>query len=124
MAKAEVVRLSPEEELAQKRAIYDKMSPRRRKWIDKIGFDKWDPFQTPKDPIDIRKDITNRTPQELATMFLRSRQDHEGYGEQYASGALEMAVGLLRRDPRYLGMFYYSQWYQTLLDKEGKTYDD
>lgn len=124
MAKAEVVRLSPEEELEQKTIIYEKMSPRRRKWIDKIGFDKWDPFAAPKDPIDIRKEVTNRTPQELATLFLRSRPDHEGYGEQFASGAMELAMGLLRRDSRFAGMYEYANWYRQLLEKEGKKYDD
>lgn len=119
-----VVAMSPEENEAQKLAIYEKMSPRRRKWIDKIGFDKWEPFAPPKDPLDIRKDATQRTPQELATLFLRDRPDAKGYGETYASGAMEMAVGLLRRDARYIGMYEYSHWYQRLLEKEGKTYED
>ncbi len=124
MAKAQVVRLSPEEELEQKKFIYEKMNPRRRKWIDKIGFDKWDPFAAPKDPIDIRKEATNHTPQELATMFLRSRPDDQGYGEQFASGAMELAMGLLRRDSRFQGMFEYALWYNQLLQQEGKHYDD
>ena len=50
-----------DEEALRKQAIFDSMSPRRQKHILKRGFDKWDPFQEPKDPIDIRQDKTKRT---------------------------------------------------------------
>ena len=50
-------KLSPEEEAQRKQAIFDRMSPRRQKHILKLGFDKWDPFQEPKDPIDIRQQL-------------------------------------------------------------------
>ena len=39
-----------EEQEKQKRAIYESLSPRRKKFIDRIGYEKWDPFQEPKDP--------------------------------------------------------------------------
>ena len=40
-----------EEAESRKKAVFDNMSPRRQKHILKKGFDKWDPFQVPKDPI-------------------------------------------------------------------------
>ncbi|TVM17164.1 hypothetical protein DPQ33_10255 [Oceanidesulfovibrio indonesiensis] len=110
--------LTPEQE-EQKRAIYEKMNPRRRKFVDRIGYDKWDPFAMPKDPIEIRKDPTNRTVQQLVTDFLRSREAHQGYSEAYASGAMELAVGVLRREDRYEGMLEFGAWYKNLMEKEG-----
>ena len=49
---------SPEEAEKRKRAVFESMSPRRQKHILKKGYEKWDPFAEPKDPIDIRKDKT------------------------------------------------------------------
>lgn len=34
-----------EEQEKLKREIYERMNPRRRKFIDRIGYDEWDPFQ-------------------------------------------------------------------------------
>jgi hypothetical protein len=56
---------SAEEAEKRKKAIFDSMSPRRQKHILRKGYAKWDPFQEPKDPIDIRKDKTRRTTQML-----------------------------------------------------------
>ena len=44
---------------------YERMNPRRRKFIDRIGYDEWDPFQKPNDPMDIRVDPSKRTTQQL-----------------------------------------------------------
>lgn len=56
--------LTEEQELL-KREIYERMNPRRRKFIDRIGYDEWDPFQKPNDPMDIRVDPSKRTTQQL-----------------------------------------------------------
>ena len=47
---------TPEERAARKKAVFDAMAPRRQKHILRRGFDKWDPFLEPKDPIEIRRD--------------------------------------------------------------------
>ena len=47
----------------RKKAIFDAMGRRNQKAILRRGYDKWDPFQEPKDPIDIRKDKSKRTTQ-------------------------------------------------------------
>ncbi|MBU4258896.1 MAG: hypothetical protein L6263_08095, partial [Desulfobacteraceae bacterium] len=73
--------ISPEEEEKRKRAIFDNMSPRNQKYILKKGYDKWDPFQEPKDPIDIRKDKTKRTSQMLIREFLQLK-DQETYSNE------------------------------------------
>ncbi len=112
-----------DEQIAQKRAIYESLGARSRKFIDRIGFDKWDPFQLPNDPIDIRLDPTRRTTQQLVTEFLRSRSADKGYSQVYASGAMECALGLLQRQDRFIGMFEFSVWYNDLMQREGVSYD-
>jgi hypothetical protein len=43
-------------------------------FIKKKGYEKWNPFMEPKDPIDIRKDQSNRTSQMLVREFLQSQK--------------------------------------------------
>jgi len=102
----------------RKKAVFDSMSSRRQKHILKKGYDKWDPFEEPKDPIDIRKDKTKRTTQMLVREFLQSR-DSDGYSNSYGRGVLEMAVGIINDDDRFLGMYEFARWHQALLKKEG-----
>lgn len=105
------------EEDIRKKAIYDTMSPRRQKHISKKGYDKWDPFEMPKDPIDIRKDKTKRTSQMLVREFLQSRSSGE-YSNEYGRGVLEFCLGIINDDERYKGMFEFAAWYIELLKKE------
>lgn len=102
----------------KKKAIFDSMSPRRQKHILKKGYEKWDPFQEPKDPIDIRTDKTKRTSQMLVREFLQTRKEGE-YNNSYGRGVLDMCIGIVNDDDRYRGMFEFSCWYQDLLRKEG-----
>ena len=109
---------SPEETDMRKKAVFDSMAPRRQKHILKKGYDKWDPFEEPKDPIDIRKDQTKRTTQELVREFLQSRSSEE-YSNAYGRGVLEMAIGIINDDDRFIGMYQFAHWHQELLKKEG-----
>lgn len=109
---------SPEEINERKKAVFESMSPRRQKHILKKGYEKWDPFQEPKDPIEIRKDPSKRTTHMLVQEFLHSRT-HEEYSNSYGSGVLEMALGLINDDDRCRGMYEFSCWYRELLKKEG-----
>ena len=106
------------DELEKKKAIFDSMSPRRQRHILKKGYDRWDPFQEPKDPIDIRRDATRRTSQMLVREFLQSRPLPQ-YSNAYSRGVLEICLGIINEDERFLGMFEFSCWYQDLLRKEG-----
>jgi hypothetical protein len=111
------------EDEANKRAIYERLSPRRKKFIDRIGYEKWDPFQEPKDPIEIRKDPSKRTTQQLIREFLQT-QPHRTNNTAYSSGALELALGLVNRQDRSIGMYEFSVWYHELLKREGIDYGD
>ncbi len=111
-------KISPEEEEKRKTAIFENMSPRRQKHILKKGYENWDPFQEPKDPIDIRKDKTKRTTQSLVTEFLQ-KKDFEEYSNAYGRGVFELCLGLINNDDRFKGMYEFSIWYQELLKREG-----
>lgn len=109
---------SPEEVERRKKMVFDSMSARRQQHILKQGYDKWDPFQEPKDPIDIRKDKTKRTTQTLVREFLQTRPG-EAQNNAYNRGVLELALGIVNNEDRFRGMFEFARWYHELLKKEG-----
>ena len=103
----------------KKKAIFDTMSPRRQRYIlKKVGYERWDPFEKPKDPIDIRTDKTKRTAQMLVSEFLRSRGT-QTHSSSYGRGVLEMAIGLINDDDRYAAMYEFALWHKRLLKEEG-----
>ena len=106
----------------QKRAIFESMSERHQKRILKKGYDDWNPFEPPKDPIDIRKDATQRTSQMLIQEFLDSRGE-TAHSNQYGRGVVEICLGLINREDRFVAMFEFSCWYKALLEKEGLSLD-
>ena len=108
---------SPEED-KRKTAIFERMAPRRQAHIMKKGYDRWDPFQEPKDPIDIRKDKTKRTSQMLIREFLQTR-DPEICSNEYSRGVLDLCLGIINEQERFKGMYEFSCWYQDLLKREG-----
>ena len=112
------ITMENEEKEKRKRAVFDNMSERRRKHILKLGYEKWDPFQEPKDPIDIRKDKTRRTTQELIRAFLQ-HTDSQNYSNEYGQGAFDLCLGIVNENERSLGMFDFACWYLEQLKKEG-----
>lgn len=117
LPKGAVVGNAFDEKEKQKQAIFNALSPRRKKFINKIGYDKWDPFQEPKDPIDIRRDRTKRTTKQLVQEFLKTVEP-ENYSNAYGRGVLEIALGVVNDEDRFRGMFEFSCWYRDLLIKE------
>ncbi len=101
----------------KKKAIFDTMGKRGQKQILKTGYEKWDPFQDPKDPIDIRKDKTKRTSQELIRKFL-SGIDHDEYSNSFAQGAFEMCLGIINEEEKIRGMYEFALFYCDILKKE------
>ncbi|MDL2272901.1 hypothetical protein LJC23_07735 [Desulfovibrio sp. OttesenSCG-928-I05] len=101
----------------RKRAIYETMSPRGKRFVDKLGFDAWDPFQEPKDPLDIRTDVTRRTTQQLVRLFLQSRNGP--VDNAYSQGVLDCALGLVNKDEKFRGVYEFCLWYNELLRSEG-----
>lgn len=109
--------LTSEEEL-RKKAIFDAMSPRRQKHIKKKGYDQWDPFIEPKDPIEIRKDKTKRTSRMLFNEFFHANPV-ENYSNEYGRGVLEICMGMVNEEERFRGMYDFVCWYRELLKREG-----
>lgn len=111
--------VSPEEEAQLKKAIYDKISPRRRKFIDRMGYDNWDPFSMPKDPIEIRKDSgTQMTAAQLIREFTATLGERK-MSPAFQAGIAEMALGVIKEDDRLMAMYEFSLWYKELTRKEG-----
>ncbi len=104
------------ESAQRKQAIFAGMSPRRQKHILKRGYEQWDPFEEPKDPIDIRKDATQRTTQQLVREFLQ-QCGQDKYSNAYGRGVLEIALGIINGDERFIGMYEFAKWYAEELKK-------
>lgn len=103
-----------------KKAIYDKLSSRRKKFIDKIGYENWDPFQEPNNPIDIRTDVTKRTAQELINEFFRyCSKTNKNINSSYKQGVYECCMGIFRADEKYKGIYDFCLWYMTQLQDQG-----
>lgn len=96
------------------------MSPRRRKFIDRLGYDQWDPFQAPKEPLDLRKDRTQRTLQELIRDFMR-QNNGAARDKDWQNGAMECALGIIRKDGKYQGIYDFCLWYQKILEEETRS---
>lgn len=111
------VRVFNSDEEEQKRVMYENMAPRRKRFIDRIGYDKWDPFQLPKDPMDIRQDLTKRTTQELVRDFLQTR-DRATLGNDYARGVLECALGMVNKDDKFRGIYDFCLWYRSQINDQ------
>lgn len=103
----------------RKKMIFDAMSPRRQKHVMKKGYERWDPFAEPKDPINMRMDKTKRTSQMLIQDFFQSR-DLDEHGADYRKGAFEICMGIINEDEKFLGMYDFACWYQEELKKRGK----
>lgn len=107
------------EQAALKRQIYEQMAPRRRKFVDRIGYENWDPFQEPNHPMDMRVDVTRRTARQLVNAFSRDRAE-SAQDAAYRKGVMECAVGVVTRDEKFRGIFDFCLWYRDLLKKEGR----
>jgi len=110
----------PNEEEIRKKAVFSGMSPKRQKQILNKGYEKWDPFTPPKDPIDLKGGMLEKNTYELIREFFQSRST-ECYGKEYGKGALDICLGIMNKEERFLGMFDFICWYQDRLRREDHT---
>ena len=47
----------------------------------------------------------------------------EGYSNAYGRGVLEMCLGIINNDERYIAMLEFATWYNALLEREGAQRD-
>ena len=109
-----MTRLSPEEEEKRKKAIFDGMSAKRQNNILAKGYDEWDPFQKPKDPLDMRTNKNKNTAVKLVKEFLLTCS-HEKYSNAYGQGVWDICVGIISGDERYRAMHEFSCWYRDFM---------
>lgn len=102
----------------KKKEIFESMGKRSQKYIMKIGFENWNPFEEPKDPLDIRKDVSKRTINDLIHEFMLTRRE-EKTSVAFGEGVHEIAMALMARNDKYRGMYEFSLWYHNLLKNEG-----
>jgi len=50
--------------------------------------------------------------------FLQSRSSEE-CSNAYSRGVLEIALGIVNEEDRFIGMYEFSSWYRNLLIEEG-----
>ena len=110
---------TPEQAEERKRALYEAMAPRRRKFVDRIGYENWNPFQEPLDPLDIRRDVTGHTAQELTEKYLRDRGGVPS--PEYRQAANTFNVELVANPARVKPLLDYCLWYAALLERHGKS---
>lgn len=108
-----------------KKEIFMRMNPRRRKFVERIGYENWDPFQKPNDPLDMRADEAGHTISQLAGAFKRSLPACHDASDEYMKGAMECAAGLIKKDDRYQGIYDFCLWYADFMntgeDKDERT---
>ncbi|MGE4554144.1 MAG: hypothetical protein AB7D57_13620 [Desulfovibrionaceae bacterium] len=110
---------SPEQVETWKREMYEKLSARQRKWVDRLGYENWDPFQKPMDPIDIRVETTGLTATQLAGLFLQERAG--SIGSDYRENISRFTVELVMNFERVRPIYDFCTWYAERLARHGKT---
>lgn len=86
----------------KKRAVFDAMSPRSRKRILDKGYENWDPFILPKDPVDIRMAQHRETALSLIRGFLHACPP-EKRSNEYEQGAWEASMGIVVGNDHWRG---------------------
>jgi len=110
-----MARLTPEEE-TKKRELFEGLSPKAQQRILKRGYDNWDPFMMPKEPLGYKlkqeakgERVRVDSGHELHERFFAERRIVD-YSPEYVKGVLEISQGLYRGIDRYQGMFDFSCW--------------
>ena len=118
-----MAKLTAEEE-EKKRLIFEGMSPKAQERILKKGYDGWDPFMKPKEPLGYKlrqeskgEEFTLDSGHELYERFFAGRKITD-YSAEYVKGVLEIAEGIFREKDSYRGMYDFSCWYANRRKKE------
>ena len=93
----------------KKKAIFDGMSRRGQKWVLKVGYENWDPFEKPKDP---RERIFSSASVKAGTLV---REYYESAGGKEESVAVnrelfELCLGLLHGEGRAKTVVDFCAW--------------
>lgn len=108
---------TPEQLEEQKRAMYEKLSPRRRRFVDRIGYENWDPYQAPFDPIDIRTDALGMSTHDLIKNYYRTLPAPPD--PDYMQTLSEFMVLLVMNIEKVRPILEFSDWYNAQLKSRG-----
>jgi len=108
---------TPEQLEEQKRAMYERLSLRRRRFVDRIGYNCWDPFQAPFDPIDIRTDALGLTAHELLNKYFKTLPAIPD--PDYMQTLSEFMVMLVMNVEKVRPILEFSDWYNAQLKERG-----
>ncbi len=108
---------TPEQIEEQKRAMYERLSPRRRRFVDRIGYENWDPYQAPFDPIDIRTDVLGLTTHNLLSRYLATLPAEPD--PDYKQTLSEFMVLLVMNVEKVRPILEFSDWYNARLQERG-----
>ncbi len=103
----------------QKRQMYERMSPRRRRFVDRIGYENWNPYQEPFDPIDIRVDAMGFTTHDLLNRYMKSLPAKPD--PDYMQTLSEFMVLLVMNIEKVRPILEFSDWYNARLRERGIT---
>jgi hypothetical protein len=124
-----MAKLTPEEE-KKKRELFEGMSPKAQQRILKRGYDNWDPFMMPKEPLAYKlkqeakgEQVRVDSGHELYERFFAERRI-TSYSAEYVKGVLEISQGLYRGIDRYQGMYDFSCWYEVWRKRQGQDEGD
>lgn len=109
--------ISPDEMEDRKQYMYEKMSKRRRKFVDRMGYENWDPFAAPFDPIDIRTDKTGYTSHQLTRLYIAESGMHDN--QEYIDQINEFNVMMVMNFEKVRPIYEYCIWYEEHLKKHG-----
>ena len=107
----------PGQKEKQKKAIFDSMSKRGQKYVMRIGYENWDPFQEPKDP---REAIFGQQAMTARGLIQEFYETHPGAEEIRAQHyeLLQLIRGILKKDIRATAIFDFCHWYGKKRDQE------
>jgi hypothetical protein len=100
----------------KKKAIFDGMSKRGQKWVLKIGYETWDPFQEPKDPRDRIFGSASLRASALVSEFFTETGCKEESVSMHKE-LFELCRGLLQDEDRAKAIFAFCDWYGKRPDK-------
>lgn len=102
----------------RKKDIFDAMGKRSQKAILRKGYENWNPFEEPKDPIEIRKDRTGNTVNDIVDKFFKAFP-HTKENNAYRKVVEDMALGVVTEDDRIKASYHFSMWYKKLMEDAG-----
>lgn len=108
---------TPEQLEERKAYMYSKMSQRRRKFVDRVGYENWDPFAAPFDPIDIRMDRTGMTSDHLTQLYIRETGQNKN--QEVLDQISEFNVMMVMNFEKVRPVFEFCLWYNEHLKKHG-----